>query len=182
MSAETIQRLSETEREVARTDAVGNTRHELVDDDKGVAGLMMPSADAPSAPRLAIDEMEMTFPGEGDVRLLVAKDGRGEMVGSLRVRSDGVFVAMFVGLFVLKQHRGQGVAKKLIARAEEIARDDLGCLALSCHVKPHNLIARRVYAKLGYAVAYQLEDDDLVVSKPLRALHVGIPEPIGGAS
>lgn len=174
MNTTTIQRLSETEREVAHTNEHGVTRHELVDDEKGRAELL--------APGFTIEEVDQSFPGEGDVRMLLAKNGDGKIVGSVRVRSSTVFVATFAGLFVERAHRGKGVAKMLIARAEQIARDDLGCCALSACVKPHNLIARKVYAKLGYAVAFHFEDDDLLVSKPVRPLHVGIPEPIGGAS
>ena len=50
-----------------------------------------------------------------------------------------------------------------------------GCLAISCQVRKENSGARAFYEKLGFAVFYELEDGNLLVSKGL----ILIPE--GGA-
>ena len=59
-------------------------------------------------------------------------------------------------LGVLPSHRGRGVGSRLMAAVEQKARD-LGCCKLTLEVLEHNLRARQVYAKLGFAQAVYQE-------------------------
>ena len=58
-------------------------------------------------------------------------------------------------LVVAKPHRGMGLAKRLLAKAESIARS-LGCCKLTLEVLEGNLIAQAAYKASGYS-AYQLD-------------------------
>lgn len=53
-------------------------------------------------------------------------------------------------LFVKPQYRGQGIAKKLIAKADKHFVDN-GCVASRLLVSAGNTVARSVYEKLGYS-------------------------------
>lgn len=53
-------------------------------------------------------------------------------------------------LAVLPAHRGRGVARQLLAAAEEKARTS-GCCKLTLEVQENNHRARRLYARAGFA-------------------------------
>jgi GNAT superfamily N-acetyltransferase len=59
-------------------------------------------------------------------------------------------------LGVLPSHRGRGVGSLLMAAVEQKARA-LGCCKLTLEVLEHNLRARQVYTKLGFAQAVYQE-------------------------
>jgi GNAT superfamily N-acetyltransferase len=71
-------------------------------------------------------------------------------------------------LGVLPGHRGRGVGSRLMAAVEQKARD-LGCCKLTLEVLEHNLRARQVYARLGFAQAVYQEGAGgaLFFTKPL---------------
>lgn len=57
-------------------------------------------------------------------------------------------------IIVSKNHRGLGISKQLLAKAEEIALS-LGCCKLTLEVLEGNLIAQAAYQACGYS-GYQL--------------------------
>ena len=56
---------------------------------------------------------------------------------------------------VMKKHRGAGVGRQLMARAEELA-GDLGCCKLTLEVLENNTPARELYKKSGFN-SYELD-------------------------
>lgn len=60
-------------------------------------------------------------------------------------------------LAVMPEERGRGVGQKLLARAEERARD-LGCCKLTLEVQENNARALRLYARFGFE-AYVLASE-----------------------
>lgn len=55
-------------------------------------------------------------------------------------------------LAVLSEHRGQGIGRRLLAAAEQRARQ-LGCCKLTLEVQENNCRARRAYESAGFAQA-----------------------------
>jgi ribosomal protein S18 acetylase RimI-like enzyme len=60
-------------------------------------------------------------------------------------------------LAVTPAHRGRGIARMLLERVEERARE-LGCCKLTLEVQENNVRAKRLYARLGFA-GYELAAD-----------------------
>jgi GNAT superfamily N-acetyltransferase len=60
-------------------------------------------------------------------------------------------------LAVVPEERGKGVGRRLLARAEEKARE-LGCCKLTLEVQEHNARAQRLYTHFGFA-AYELASE-----------------------
>jgi GNAT superfamily N-acetyltransferase len=58
-------------------------------------------------------------------------------------------------VIVHPDHRGKGISKLLMRKAEEIARE-LGCCKLTLEVLERNEIAKRSYASCGFC-AYELD-------------------------
>lgn len=58
-------------------------------------------------------------------------------------------------LFVATEHRGRGLARKMIEQAEELA-DQLGCCKLTLEVLSKNHAAKHVYLACGF-IPYQLD-------------------------
>lgn len=60
-------------------------------------------------------------------------------------------------VIVSLRHRGQGLSKRLLAKAEEVARDG-GCCKLTLEVLEGNPIARAAYRACGFE-SYQLDPE-----------------------
>lgn len=58
-------------------------------------------------------------------------------------------------VMVHPDHRGKGLAKKLLAKCEEIARE-IGCCKLTLEVLEGNHIAKRAYTSFGFS-GYELD-------------------------
>lgn len=56
---------------------------------------------------------------------------------------------------VVEKYRGNGIAKKMLLKAEEIARD-IGCCKLTLEVLEGNTVAKALYQSCGYA-GYELD-------------------------
>ena len=54
--------------------------------------------------------------------------------------------------FVLPDYRGLGIGQQLLAAIERIARQ-LGCCKVTLEVQEHNMRARRLYERSGFAQA-----------------------------
>jgi GNAT superfamily N-acetyltransferase len=120
-----------------------------------------------------IEQLNMSFPGEGDVALIVARvdDGElGEIIGTVCVHRRGP-AAEFARVFVREPHRRRGIGRALLDEAAKVARA-AGCIALSGSVNPKNLDARRFYARLGFNTAFQWPDGDLLITRPVPPLPV----------
>lgn len=72
----------------------------------------------------------------------------GRVVGFVSV-SD-VHGLAHLGMFVEREHRGQGVGRRLLAAAVEWARES-GCHKVVLEVWPHNHVAIRLYESAGFA-------------------------------
>lgn len=120
---------------------------------------------------MKIEQLNMPFPGEGDVALILARADGGELVGTVCVRRVGGLVAEFARLFVVESRRSQGIGRELVARAEKVARD-AGCVSLTCNVNPSNKRARLFYSRLGFHPAYHFADGDILMARPIAPLSV----------
>jgi aminoglycoside 6'-N-acetyltransferase I len=91
--------------------------------------------------------------------ILVAEAGDGTLVGflevDLRSHADGCSPAQPVGYvegwYVAEDHREQGVGKKLLAMAEDWARDH-GCIEMASDAVIDNALSQRAHAALGFEV------------------------------
>lgn len=70
--------------------------------------------------------------------------------------------------FVLPEHRGLGIGRRLLAAIEQRAHE-LGCCRLTLEVQENNHHAKRVYAAAGFAQAVYVPEagGSLYLSKPL---------------
>lgn len=91
--------------------------------------------------------------------ILVAEASDGMVVGflevDLRSHADGCNPAQPVGYvegwFVAEEHRQRGIAKKLLAAAENWARSH-GCVEMASDTWIDNELSQRVHEALGYEV------------------------------
>jgi ribosomal protein S18 acetylase RimI-like enzyme len=122
--------------------------------------------DEASAPARAEAELSKLLPkglATEDHHLFAVQDASGRSVGILwfaRVDRAGVPVAYLYELAIWPAFRRQGHAERAMQAFEDQART-LGCRELALHVFGHNLQARRLYAKLGFA------ETNVNMSKPL---------------
>ncbi|HKP07911.1 MAG TPA: GNAT family acetyltransferase [Microbacterium sp.] len=78
---------------------------------------------------------------------LVAVDGR-TLVGTVMAGYDGHRGWLYY-LASAPDRRGEGIARKLVAEAEELLTD-MGCPKVQLMVRPENGIAQGFYESLGY--------------------------------
>ena len=124
-------------------------------------------------------DFEMRFPGEGErVQIIAFDEGLG-VLGTVCVRRNTAFVGDFSRLFVREDVRREGIGRRLIDRATELCRD-AGHVAISCCVNPKNASALLFYERLGFRIAFQFADGDLLMTKPI--LQPIVSRPAGGAS
>lgn len=89
------------------------------------------------------------FLTRGPARIIVAEID-GDIVGyALVLFRAGTALARLYSIAVTGEHAGLGIARALIARAEEIAYD-CGCVFLRLEVREDNARAVRLYEDLGY--------------------------------
>lgn len=87
--------------------------------------------------------------------LLLCADGSGEIIARLHgfVKPARKLCHRFrLGLCVRRAYWGQGIARAMLATAEETARR-LGCLQMELEVMAHNARAIRLYEREGYRIA-----------------------------
>lgn len=131
---------------------------------------------------MKIEQFNMTFPGEGDMALLLATAETGEgvaLLGTVCVKVRTPCVAEFARLFVREGCRRKGVGRALLNHARQVAIR-AGCSALSCSAHPDNSRALLFYRQLGFVVAFQFADGDMLLTLPIPPLLEVSTE--GGAS
>lgn len=108
------------------------------------------------------DEAEQDKPGEespvlDDLRRWTAEDHRlyvilqdGQDVGFVHLYRAGPIVMELADIFVDKERRGQGIATRTIALAEQKAKEEPGVEAMVLQVVTRNEDALRLYHRLGY--------------------------------
>jgi len=108
-------------------------------------------------------ELTLILDGQAPVTLplviLVAETSDGDLAGflevDLRSHADGCDpsrpVGYIEGWYVAESFRHQGIAKKLLAAAEDWARSH-GCLEIASDTWIDNEISQRVHEALGYEV------------------------------
>lgn len=87
------------------------------------------------------------------IRILVAETD-GQLVGYVMLQFQfvalhGTRLANVDQLFVVTEHRGQGIGRRLMEAALEAARI-LGCNGLQVQATPHNWAAHPVYMAFGF--------------------------------
>lgn len=99
---------------------------------------------------------------------LVAEDGADQVVGTAMIGYDG-HRGWIHYLAVARSHRGTGLGKELVRRAESMLAA-LGCPKVQLQVRPDNTGVIAFYESLGYS-AYEavnmgkrLEDDEKAAS------------------
>lgn len=108
----------------------------------------------PSEIRQAIEattELLLARPGN---QVTIAEDESGRRLGLLwyglnRNPLTGEEEAWVYSVSVVPEHRGRGVGKRLMAYAEELARND-GHTTLGLMVASHNTRARELYERIGF--------------------------------
>lgn len=108
----------------------------------------------------------MLFPHESRLVMIVATDSMCDVCGTISLRLGGAHAAEFSRLFVAEHCRREGLGKQLVDHAETVARR-AGVGALSCSMHPKNTDALAFYTKLGFSVAFQFVDGDLLLSRPV---------------
>ena len=108
-------------------------------------------------------ELDLTLDGKAPVTLpliiLVAETIDGDLVGfleaDLRSHADGCDpqrpVGYVEGWYVVENSRNRGVARKLLAAAEDWARSQ-GCVEMASDTWIDNEVSQRVHESLGYEV------------------------------
>ena len=97
--------------------------------------------------RLA-NEANATFGAFDGDRLV----GIGTLLGASRLKQQ--FRAMIVGMYVVPTHRGQGIARQLLAKCVEQARNMADIEEVCLCVTVGNDAARRVYVEFGFQSDY----------------------------
>ena len=111
------------------------------------------------------NELRLLLGGKADLVLtmpltiLVAEASDGRLVGflevDLRSHADGCNPAQAVGYiegwYVVEDYRGHGVGKKLLAKAEDWARNH-GCIEMASDAIIDNQVSQHVHEALGYEV------------------------------
>lgn len=87
--------------------------------------------------------------GSPSARVLVAQAGGGMLANVVLLTRRGSGVARIYSIVVAAHARGQGLAGRLLERAEFIARS-AGCHTMSLEVRPDNAAALGLYARAGY--------------------------------
>ncbi len=106
-------------------------------------------------------EMEIYF-GDASKECLLACDAAGQVIGmvelSLRNIVDGCLsspVGYVEGIYVDAAHRGSGIARVLMQRAEEWFRAQ-GCQEVATDAELDNLDAQRFHHRLGFEETYRI--------------------------
>jgi ribosomal protein S18 acetylase RimI-like enzyme len=81
--------------------------------------------------------------------VLVAVERGAALANLILLKRSNSRVARIYSIVVDQHGRGRGLAKRLVARAEALARK-AGCEAVALEVRSDNLAARGLYARLGY--------------------------------
>jgi N-acetylglutamate synthase-like GNAT family acetyltransferase len=89
----------------------------------------------------------------------------GEVVGYVGLRTCN-HSATFAKLFVKQSFRWKKEGTELVSRCCEFAQQK-GCKTLGAVVEVTNLDVLPFYSGLGFIIAYQYEDGDLVITKQL---------------
>lgn len=80
----------------------------------------------------------------------------GEVVATISV-SVRLYVLEINHLFVCEKHRGKGVATKLVRKAIRYAEDE-GCESVVVNTAENNVVAQKLYEKLGFEQAGKVFD------------------------
>jgi aminoglycoside 6'-N-acetyltransferase I len=111
--------------------------------------LLMDETSAPTPAILLVAESNES-PSETGEAMLV-----GFLEADLRSHADGCDTSRPVGFiegwYVVEDYRRQGIAKRLLARAEDWARAQ-GCLEMASDTWIDNELSQRVHEALGYEV------------------------------
>ena len=87
-------------------------------------------------------------------QVFIARDNNADRVGFIWVGQSrsgftGVVQAFILSLYVTEGYRGGGLGRRLMARAEDWAREN-GFTRIGLNVAAHNIGAITLYEKLGY--------------------------------
>jgi aminoglycoside 6'-N-acetyltransferase I len=122
--------------------------------------MLWPDSSAEEHERELVAILDGKAPGIMPLVNFVAEDGDGAIVGfvevGLRSAADGCDWARAVGYvegwYVAEAHRRHGVGAKLIAVAEDWAREQ-GCTEMASDTHMDNTLSQEAHLRLGYEIA-----------------------------
>ncbi|MBV8927582.1 MAG: GNAT family N-acetyltransferase [Mycobacteriaceae bacterium] len=91
----------------------------------------------------------------------------GRPVGMIAAHRDSDDTVYLYSLWLDPAVRGHGLAQELLAAALQWARG-LGAKRMHLRVAADNFVARGVYERFGFSAAGSTEDEELVMSLPVR--------------
>jgi ribosomal protein S18 acetylase RimI-like enzyme len=111
---------------------------------------------------ITIRALEMPFPGESTLWLLVATDSAGEIVGTVSSKMIGLTME-FNRLFIPVASRRKRIGRLLVERVVKAATE-AKCESVSCIVNPDNKDAFAFYRSLGFFHVCELDGGNVVMA------------------
>jgi len=113
--------------------------------------------------------VQTVIDGKAEAFYLVAVDSNNEVLGSLMITREwsdwrNAFIWWIQSVYVLPQHRKQGVFKMLFNRINELAKEK-NCCGLRLYVEEKNQTAQNTYSSLGMKKSYYLIYEDMADAK-----------------
>jgi GNAT superfamily N-acetyltransferase len=90
-----------------------------------------------------------------------------KIAGTVAVTSTLKLTACIRQLYVDSGIRKHGVGTDLVNRCIGLAIED-GCVAVSLNLAKNNIGVAPFYMKLGFTLAYQFDDGDMILTKSLK--------------
>lgn len=119
---------------------------------------------------MIIHELEILVDGATTTKILAIDEtlrDQFQAVGCVDLKYKGRRVAVMRQLFTRAAYRRKGIATILVARCAGLA-SSANCDTLSLLLRPDNKEGIALYRKLGFALAWQDEDGELIMMKSLR--------------
>ena len=103
--------------------------------------------------------------GLHEVQLFLVEDGL--CVGRVGLLCNKRRSATVRQLYVVPEARGRGLGKRLVEECCTVAAVN-GCETLALQIARANAAVTRFYSKIGFFVAYQYDDGDLMLCRILK--------------
>lgn len=115
--------------------------------------------------RIKFEYIEMPFPFESRLNMIVAINEAREVLGTVTFKFDDC-ICEFERLYVHEQIRRKGIARELLQRVIRHAQE-AGMRSVSCTVATRNYPAHLFYHELGFRPAVKLDEATYLFSLPV---------------